>query len=405
MSRRPVALLSVFDKTGIVEFARELVNLGFDLISSGGTARAVAEAGLPVKQSDGAIDGFLGTRTAICKYGENAWQTPAALYSSGSDDPLALDKFEVIAGTPPSYNNWCDLDRMLQTATHMAAGLQWMVLGAVAVKHGNPCGAAASVNSWGLAERKDEIETIKKMLDGDKRAIFGGLVMTTFEIDEELADILLTHGMENGRRLLDGIVAPSFTSGAIHALKRKSDKCRFIMNTALKGLKRDSLDTTDRFQYVRGGFLRQPNYTFVPPENLFYHREPPLAEQKIPNEDFVNGLLAWAIGSTSNSNTITLVKDGMLIGNGVGQQDRVGCCELAIKRARDAGHSTQNAVAYSDSFFPFPDGPQLLIDAGVRAILTTSGSVNDDKTRKVCEDAGVRLYMLPDAEARGFFGH
>lgn len=62
-----------------------------------------------------------GVRIATCKYGENAWQTPAYLYSSGTDDPLALGKFRLIEGAPPSYNNWCDIDRLLQTSTHIGA--------------------------------------------------------------------------------------------------------------------------------------------------------------------------------------------------------------------------------------------------------------------------------------------
>lgn len=514
MERKQVALLSVFDKKGIVEFARELVALGFDLLSSGGTAKVLKEAGIavtdvaeisglpaildhrvvtlvpqvhggllaldkpehhaelakigarwidlccvdlyPLKDeiareghtresviektdiggptmlrsaakgrriticdpadrmkvidwmkagkpdadsfinalcakvegviadyclaaaryhSQGEIDGMVGFETLVPKYGENAWQTPAGLYKVHDDDPLALHRFEVVAGQPPSYNNLCDLERLLQTATHIAACFQKEIEIAIAVKHGNPCGASFD---------------LRKMVDGDKRAIFGGLVLTTFVLDEELAEILLTHGMESGRRLLDGIVAPSFTSGAIDMLKRKGDKCRLIANPALKNLK---LDRRDRFRYVRGGFLMQPNYTFVP------------SGASILDENVEDCLLAWAIGSTSNSNTITLVKDGMLIGNGVGQQDRVGCCELAIKRARDAGHDPKGAVAYSDSFFPFEDGPKVLIDAGIRAIFATSGSVRDGIVKKTCDDAGVRFYTLPDAEARGFYGH
>lgn len=353
------------------------------------------------EHSRGEYDGFVGQLELVPKYGENAAQAQAGLYSAGTDDPLALDKFEVVAGQPPSYNNLCDLDRMLQTITHMAAGLRWMRGGAVAVKHGNPCGAAAFVDSFiGEFDQPQRIDILRKMVDGDKRAIFGGLVLTTFEIDEELADVLLTHGMKDGRRLLDGIVAPSFTSGAIGQLKRKGDKCRFIVNAALAKLSADSLDRRARFRHVRGGFLKQPNYTFVPSKELFE-----VTDHKIVNGDFIDSILAWAIGSTSNSNTITLVKDGQLIGNGVGQQDRVGCCELALKRARDAGHDPKGAVAYSDSFFPFEDGPQVLIDAGIRAIFATSGSIRDDRVREVCDKAGVRLYQLPDAEARGFFGH
>lgn len=72
---------------------------------------------------------------------------------------------------------------------------------------------------------------------------------------------------------------------------------------------------------------------------------------------------------------------------------------------KDAGHSTTGAVAYSDSFFPFPDGPKALIQANVSVIFATSGSVNDQKVIDACVDARVLLYMAPDDTARGFFGH
>jgi hypothetical protein len=152
---------------------------------------------------------------------------------------------------------------------------------------------------------------------------------------------------------------------------------------------------------VSGGVLEQPNYTFVldlADPAVQRHGVLALAQER-------DLLLAWAVGSTSNSNTTTLVRDGQLLGNGVGQQDRIGGCALAITRARDAGHDTAGAVAYSDSFFPFPDGPQVLIDAGVTAIFCTSGSVRDDLVRQTVLDAGVALAQLPDRDARGFFGH
>ncbi len=345
--------------------------------------------------SDGAINGMIGTKVLACSYGENAWQTPAGLYSTGSHDPLGLDRFKLVAGKPPSYNNLCDLDRLLQTVTHMVAVGGDGATCALAVKHGNPCGAAMETSSEYVSERiGSRRRVVCRAIDGDRRAIFGGLVLVTYEMDEELADILLTHHMNAGtRRILDGVIAPSFTAGAIELLRRKGDRCRFLANPALATLDAGSLDRAKRFRYVRGGFLMQPNYTFVLPIDIVEPR------------DSLDLCLAWAVGAHANSNTVTLVKDGMLIGNGVGQQDRVGCCELAIKRAKDAGHDMQGCVAYSDSFFPFEDGPEVLIKAGVRAILATSGSIRDGNVRKVCKHAGVRFYTLPDAGARGFFGH
>ena len=343
------------------------------------------------------FDGFLGEQVSELKYGENAWQTPAGLFASKSDDPLSIHQFKLIAGTALSYNNLADVDRLLQTITHIAAGFD-VNFGqapkiAVGVKHGNPCGASVDENPH---------QAIEKMLEGDLRAIFGGLVMVNFTVDEAAAEILLSYQMtENKRRLLDGIIAPEFSPGAIEMLKRKGDKCRFLVNPALANLSKDSLDQHQRFRYVRGGFLRQPNYTFV----LDLQASELEISEKLSEEKKQDVILAWAIGSTSNSNTITLVKDSQLIGNGVGQQDRVSGCQLAIKRAQDASHKTEGAVAYSDSFFPFVDGVEALFRAGVKTIFTTSGSVRDEEIRKFCADNGITLVMLPDIQARGFFGH
>jgi phosphoribosylaminoimidazolecarboxamide formyltransferase/IMP cyclohydrolase len=390
--------------------------------------------------SAGKYDGLLGQQILECKYGENAWQAPAGLYTppqsppilggelkGGYGDALSLSQFKLVAGTAPSYNNWADVDRLLQTITHIVAGFdvnknnlslalpskgEGKLCIAVGVKHGNPCGAA-------VADKASD--AIQKMLEGDLRAIFGGVVMVNFEIDEKLAEILLTHCMDNEpnlspsakgggtlpskgesnkekamqRRLLDGIIAPSFTSAAVEMLKRKEDKCRFLVNPALANLSKDSLDHHNRFRYVRGGFLRQPNYSFV--LDL-----PALDLSSNQKKDLV---LAWAVGSTSNSNTVTLVKNQMLIGNGVGQQDRVGGCELAVKRAKDAGHEIAGSAAYSDSFFPFVDGVQVLHQAGVTTIFSTSGSVRDEEIKKFCKEHQITLVMLPDSQARGFFGH
>jgi phosphoribosylaminoimidazolecarboxamide formyltransferase / IMP cyclohydrolase len=373
--------------------------------------------------SEGKFDGVVARQITECKYGENAYQKPAGLFSSADKsaryaDPLSLDQFKIIAGTPPSYNNWADVDRMLQTMTHIAAGFDVNGINlsrpaeggatspslgevgnsiAVGVKHGNPCGAAVA---------DEPTAALQKMLEGDLRAIFGGLVMVNFPVDEKLAEILLTHKMESGRRLLDGIVAPAFSSAAIEMLKRKGDKCRFLTNPALASLSRDSLDAHRRFRYVRGGFLAQPNYTFVLNLNADKSaRYIPEMIGKLPDQQKSDIILAWAVGSTSNSNTVTIVKNGQLLGNGVGQQDRVGCCQLAVKRAIDAGHQIKGAVAYSDSFFPFVDGVEVLEKAGICAIMATSGSVRDEEIKNFCEEKNIALCLVKDSEGRGFFGH
>jgi phosphoribosylaminoimidazolecarboxamide formyltransferase/IMP cyclohydrolase len=330
-----------------------------------------------------------------CAYGENAWQAPARLVHDSGADPLAIGRFEQLEGTALSYNNIAELDRQLQTVTHIAAAFDHssgrVPAIAIGTKHGNACGAGVAASAVGAAQR---------MLTGDPRAIFGGCVMLNSRVDTTVAETLLSHASE-GRRLLDTVAAASFSEAAVDLLARKQGKCRILANPALAELSRESLDSTPRRRPVRGGVLEQPNYTFVLDlEDPLIWRDGALSA--VQQADL---LLAWAVGSTSNSNTVTLVRDGQLLGNGVGQQDRVGGCALAVMRARDAGHDTVGAVAYSDSFFPFPDAPEALIAAGISAIFSTSGSVRDDLVRQTIRDAGVSALQLPDRSARGFFGH
>lgn len=331
-----------------------------------------------------------------CAYGENAWQAPARLrHTATGEDPLAVGAFTQLEGAAPSYNNLAELDRQLQTVTHIAAALDVAGVGvgaiALGTKHGNACGA-------GIGE--DLITAVQRMLTGDLRAIFGGCVMVCGAVDESVAEALLGHASE-GRRLLDTVAAASFTPEAVDLLARKQGKCRILANPALAALDRHSLDTSPRHRQVRGGVLEQPNYTYVldlADPQLVRHGE-------LSADQHRDLLLAWAVGSTSNSNTVTLVRDGRLLGNGVGQQDRVGGCALAIWRAREAGHDVTGAVAFSDSFFPFPDAAETLIAAGVAVIFSTSGSVRDELVRQAMIDAGVTVLQLPDRVARGFFGH
>ncbi|MDP3985135.1 MAG: hypothetical protein Q8P82_00050 [bacterium] len=350
-------------------------------------------------QSSGMLDGIVGVAANECKYGENGQQKPAALFSGETSDPLALSAFVLADGDALSYNNWCDVDRLVQTMTHIAAAYH-KNLGrvppiAVGVKHGNACGAAVSM-SW------NRVEALQMMLAGDPLAIFGGLVMTNFTIGADEANCLRTWKMPaEQKRLLDGVIAPEFGESAAAILGRKGGKCRLVTNPALAEVDLQSLDPAARMRMVRGGFLRQPNYTFVLD---FTHAKLKQLGTRVA-QDIPDLALAWAIGSTSNSNTITLVRNGALIGNAVGQQDRVGAAALALERARRSGHDPRGAVAYSDSFFPFPDGPELLAKSGIRAIFASSGSVKDKDVEAVCERHGVTLYSLPDSICRGFFGH
>jgi phosphoribosylaminoimidazolecarboxamide formyltransferase/IMP cyclohydrolase len=550
-----IALLSVYDKTGIVDFARGLVELGWQVYASGGTARAVSEAGIEVSDVSSLVggDAILGHRVVtlsreisaglladkassedvaemaqlglpiidlVCvdmypieeaitkagssradvvlqtdiggptmlrsaakgrrivlshasqralvldwlkngqpdeaafldqlcaraeyevaryvsvsanylgdknvtglpvkihvptKYGENPQQAEAAFYADNrvASDPLGLDQFEHVQGMARSFINMTDIDRLLQTVTHIAAGFARnfgdVPFIAVGVKHGNACGVAVATSA---------VEAVQNMLEGDTRAIFGGVIMLNAAIDMDVAEALMHYAMDDDRaRLLDGVVGASVTPEALKLLSR--NKLRVVINPALATLNEASLDTSRRQRPVRGGVLEQPNYDFILDFSADYvQQHGGLSDQQ--KRDMV---LGWAVGCTSNSNTISLVKNGQLIGNGVGQQDRVGAGQLALTRTtialpelEEQGENIvlrvtlnkaklSGAVAYSDSFFPFPDGPSLLASAGIKAILTTSGSVADDTVVTALTGQGVSLLMIPDKVGRGFYLH
>ncbi len=331
--------------------------------------------------------------------GENASQSPAGLYSAGTGDPLALDQFTMTEGATLSYNNWCDVDRSLKTLVAMVAGYQ--ALGKddakvmIGVKHGNPCGVGVRFGS-------DTVGAATALVDGDPLSLFGGLVIANFPITEAEATVLAQHKKgEAPKRILDAVVAPSFTPEALEILGRKNGACRFLINEALGDERLQPTAGARMLRPVRGGFLAQGEYEYILDWN-----DPDFATTaELTDEQKNDIVMAWAIGSRSNSNTITIVKDGMLLGNGTGQQSRVDAAKLAIARATDRGHDLTSAVAYSDSFFPFADGPLTLTDAGITTIFATSGSMNDTVVAEAVKEAGATLVTIPDSKARGFFGH
>ena len=339
----------------------------------------------------------------MCRYGENAWQKSTSLFTfKENSDLFSMDKFKLLAGDPGG-NNWCDIDRAMQTITHIVAGYlkNFRAAGesapyiALGLKHGNACGCGVSKN--------DTVLAVMKMLKGDPISIFGGTVVLNFHVTKEIAEILRNYNTTSGKRVLDIVVAPSFEEGALEILGRKDDKCKIFCNENLCRLSVGSLDTATRMRYVRGGFIAQPNYTFVPDLRNAEKSGEAADDSHTRIEMEIDAIIAWAIGSTSNSNTITIVKDCMLLANAVGQQDRVGAVDLALYKVKRAGHDCTNGSAYSDSFFPFPDAPELLVLAGIAMILTTTGSVRDNKMKEACEK--ILLYTYPDADARGFAWH
>lgn len=344
-------------------------------------------------------DGLAGRLYLRLAYGETPEsQADARWYVNAgqNDDPLALHKFKQIAGSTPSFINVTDMDRLLATMTLLVASISrnFGTIPAIAIgcKHGNACGVGVD---------EDPLVALKKMIKGHPEALFGGSVMTNFPIDEAGAELLNTYAVVGGRRIMDVIVAPEIVFAAIDILKRKNGKCRMFTNWELEHVNASGMDKEHIIRPVRGGFLTEPAHSFVLD----------LGDERLVKSMDINEAQAWdmviacGVAATSNSNTITVVKDRMLLGSGCSQVSRKLAAQVAILVARDAGHDVHGATAASDSFFPFPDGPQVLVDAGVEAVFTTTGSIRDEEVMKVFADSATSVYSLPDKVARGFRRH
>jgi len=350
--------------------------------------------------SGGDFDGFTGTKVTDLKYGENPQQKRAALFTLGTDDPLAIDKFIRVDGSPSGFINNTDLHREIGAATRIATTIAanipdkktpYIILG---VKHGNTCGAGVSYES---AE-----DAARKVIEGNPLAIFGGFIFANFEINLDIANILCRHCVLKGlpKRIFDGIVAPSITEEAIERLRRKDGGHRMLVNEALFDLKPD---TARQFRYLRGNFQIQPANPF------FLDLQDPHPELQIIGElsdqQILDVSIAKALCDESTSNTILAVRDGMLLGNGTCRPSRVSATWSCTNEAASNKLSLEGAVLASDSFYPATDGPQEAIDAGIKVVVTTSGSRADEEVFALFANAGITVVAIPNSVGRGFCGH
>lgn len=310
---------------------------------------------------DSLIYQYLSPNTQMLRYGENPHQE-GYWYKTESDDPLALQNFLKLQGKELSFNNLLDCEAAINTLSYIEADKP----GCVIIKHNNPCGAALGSNP------KDSFQ---KAWDGDSLAAFGGIICVNWEVTESLAKLMLSQ-----KRFFEVLLAPAVAQKALKIFGQKPN-LRVLVNPELKNPK---LTKELDYKKIRGGFLVQnPDSDKLDPKCLKN-----VTKKKISKKDFGDLLFAWSICRASKSNTIVLVKDNQLIGSGVGQQDRKRCCELAVGKA---GKRAKGCVAASDAFFPFSDGPQILIKSGVRAIIQPGGSIRDSDTINLCNKTGIPM--------------
>lgn len=302
---------------------------------------------------------FAANREQVLRYGENPHQR-ASLYVDPNSQVAGIASASQLAGKPLSYNNINDACAAMETCRDLyLAGNQ---PAAVVVKHTNPCGVAISKNPHTAFESAHA---------GDPLAAYGGILAMTSSVDGSLATTIT-----GTARFLEVILAPSYTEEAVEQLSSRWPNVRLLAVEDLIQTPSGGIDVRS----IDGGFLFQDRDRKIATPDLWEVAtgEPLSQDQKI------NAIIAWTTAKHLMSNAIAIAGKGRLLGVGSGQVDRVTACRLAVEKSGEAIGSTGDAVAASDAFFPFSDGPEILIDAGVRCLIHPGGSKRDDDTFQLC---------------------
>ena len=490
----PRALLSVFDKTGVVDFARALHDLGWELLSSGGTAKVIADAGIPVidvaevtgypailghrvvtlhpsihgallADTDNAehvadmhthniepitlaainlypfssnpsielidVGGPAMVRAAAKNYAHVAVVTEPTQYDS------IIDVIRTSGSVPPAMRQQLAAQAFATTAAYDAQVAQWFAtdtdttsselpqritlslvreqtlrygenphqrgarytvdgehgwwstirqLGgkemsylnvldseaacrlawsfdepcAVVIKHANPCGLAVAAT---IEDAYREAHAC------DPLSAFGGVVAINREATVEMARDL-------SEVFTEVLIAPSYQAGAIEILSAK--KNLRILQASMP------TQPTQHLRQISGGFLVQD----TDPVHIDTSAWQVVTTAQPTDNQLRDCVTAWITCAAVSSNAIVLVNDGSAVGIGGGQQNRIDAARLACERA---GNRALGSVAASDAFFPFADGPQMLINAGVAVIVQPGGSQRDDESIALANNSGIAM--------------
>src|SRR5215216_3876607 len=235
------------------------------------------------------------------------------------------------------------------------------------LKHNNPCGCALGESG---------VEAYRRAFAADPLSAFGGVICTNRAVDLELAEAV-------ARQFAEVVFAPAYTENALQLLLAERPNLRVLEDDERRAMNVSEQDT----KRVIGGLLVQDRDM-----GLEERGEMRVVTERHPtNAEWDEMLFAWRVCKHVRSNAIVLSRGLATAGIGAGQTSRVDSVRIAIDKARAAEIDLQGAVMASDAFFPFADGPQLAIDAGVRAIIQPGGSQRDDDVVAACDEAGVAM--------------
>lgn len=309
--------------------------------------------------------GTAWTRSEVLRYGENPHQSAASYI--GVAHEMGIANSEQLHGKPMSYNNFIDADSARRAA------FDFVEPAVAIIKHANPCGIASGL---------DIEEAYLKAHSTDPVSAFGGVVAANRMVTSDMARALAPVFTEV-------IIAPEFDPEALEILREKAN---------LRILKTSAPHPGRRFESrtISGGLLVQTSDTLDAPGDS------PDTWQLVSGEPADTATMrdlefAWRACRSVKSNAILLAKYQGAVGIGMGQVNRVDSAHLAVSRA---GDRAAGSVAASDAFFPFADGLQVLIDAGIQAVVQPGGSVRDQEVIGAAQAAGVTMYFT---DTRHFF--
>ncbi|HAM25100.1 MAG TPA: bifunctional phosphoribosylaminoimidazolecarboxamide formyltransferase/inosine monophosphate cyclohydrolase [Actinobacteria bacterium] len=298
-------------------------------------------------------------RTAVLRYGENPHQS-AALYADPASAP-GLAQAQQLNGKEMSYNNYVDADAARRAAyDHPEPAV-------AIIKHANPCGIAVG---------SDIAQAHQRANDCDPVSAFGGVIAANRPITraaaEQIAEIFT-----------EVIVAPDYEPDALEVLRTKKNLRVLVCAPPISG-------SVAETRPISGGVLAQDADRFQAdgddPANWQLASGAPADDTVLADLAF-----AWRACRAAKSNAIVLAQNGATVGVGMGQVNRVDSARLAVWRAGE--ERARGAVAASDAFFPFPDGLEVLIEAGVRAVVQPGGSVRDQEVIDTAIAHGVTMYF------------
>jgi len=289
------------------------------------------------------------------RYGENPHQE-AAIYSKSNKLNI-----KQLHGKQLSYNNYNDIFSALIISKSLPKNT-----GTVIVKHANPCGVSINKNSF---------KSYKLALDCDPISAFGGIVSCNFKINKKLA-------IELNKLFLEVVIGNGIENEALKVLKKKKN-LRVIDASHLK--LNDLQNVVSNF----GSMLLQSSDT-----NTFSPKDFKVVSKKKPNfKTLKNLIFAFNICRFVKSNAIVLIKKDSTVGIGSGQPSRLDSCKIAINKMRQfqTKNDSDEIFAASDAFFPFVDGIEKLVQAGVTAVIQPSGSIRDKEIIKFANQTGTIL--------------